>query len=32
MSSRIELRDVAQTFLVRGDDDKQLREFVALKG
>jgi len=32
MSSRIELRDVGQTFLVRGDDDKQLREFVALQG
>ena len=30
MSSRIELRGVAQTFLVRGDDDKKLREFVAL--
>jgi NitT/TauT family transport system ATP-binding protein len=32
MSSRIELSDVGQTFLVRGDDDKQLREFVALQG
>ena len=32
MSSRIELREVGQTFLVRGDDDKQLREFVALQG
>jgi NitT/TauT family transport system ATP-binding protein len=32
MSSRIELRDVGQTFLVRGDDDRQLREFVALQG
>ena len=31
MSSRIHLRDVAQTFLVRGDDDRQLREFVALQ-
>ena len=30
MSSRIELSHVAQTFWVRGDDDKQLREFVAL--
>jgi NitT/TauT family transport system ATP-binding protein len=32
MSSRIELSEVGQTFLVRGDDDKQLREFVALQG
>jgi NitT/TauT family transport system ATP-binding protein len=32
MSSRIELRNVGQTFLVRGDHDKQLREFVALQG
>lgn len=32
MSSRIELRDVGQTFLVRGDEDRQLREFVALQG
>ncbi len=32
MSSRIELRDVGQTFLVRGDDDRRLREFVALEG
>ncbi|GAB2980547.1 ABC transporter ATP-binding protein [Nocardioides montaniterrae] len=31
MSSRIELTGVAQTFWVRGDDDKQLREFVALE-
>ena len=30
MSSRIELSGVGQTFWVRGDDDKQLREFVAL--
>jgi NitT/TauT family transport system ATP-binding protein len=30
MSSRIELNHVGQTFWVRGDDDKQLREFVAL--
>jgi NitT/TauT family transport system ATP-binding protein len=30
MSSRIELRGVGQTFWVRGDDDRQLREFVAL--
>jgi NitT/TauT family transport system ATP-binding protein len=30
MSSRIELSHVGQTFWVRGDDDKQLREFVAL--
>ncbi|PVG81752.1 ABC transporter ATP-binding protein [Nocardioides gansuensis] len=30
MSSRIELHDVGQTFLVRGDDDRRLREFVAL--
>ena len=30
MSSRIELDHVRQTFWVRGDDDKQLREFVAL--
>lgn len=32
MSSRIELRGVGQTFLVRGDDDRRLREFVALEG
>lgn len=32
MSSSITLRDVGQTFLVRGDDDRQLREFVALDG
>src|SRR5690606_33272009 len=32
MSSTIELRNVGQTFWVRGDDDKQLREFVALEG
>ncbi len=32
MSSSIELRNVGQTFWVRGDDDKQLREFVALDG
>jgi NitT/TauT family transport system ATP-binding protein len=31
MSSRIELSHVGQTFWVRGDDDKQLREFVALE-
>jgi len=31
MSSRIELTHVAQTFWVRGDEDKQLREFVALE-
>lgn len=30
MSSRIELSRVGQTFWVRGDEDKQLREFVAL--
>jgi NitT/TauT family transport system ATP-binding protein len=30
MSSRIELSGVGQTFLVRGNDDKKLREFVAL--
>ena len=30
MSSRIDLRGVGQTFLVRGDDDKRLRDFVAL--
>jgi len=30
MSSRIELNGVGQTFLVRGDDDRRLREFVAL--
>ncbi len=30
MSSRIELTSVGQTFLVRGDDDRRLREFVAL--
>ena len=32
MSSKIELIDVAQTFQVRGDDDRALREFVALDG
>lgn len=32
MGSRIELRGVGQTFRVRNDDDKQLREFVALEG
>jgi NitT/TauT family transport system ATP-binding protein len=31
VSSRIELRNVRQTFWVRGDEDKQLREFVALE-
>ncbi|MCB8958014.1 MAG: ABC transporter ATP-binding protein [Nocardioides sp.] len=30
MSSRIELSNVGQTFQVRGDDDRRLREFVAL--
>ena len=30
MSSRIELSHVSQTFWVRGDDDRQLREFVAI--
>jgi NitT/TauT family transport system ATP-binding protein len=32
MSSSITLAGVGQTFLVRGDEDKQLREFVALDG
>lgn len=32
MSSRITLKNVGQTFWVRGDEDKQLREFVALDG
>ncbi len=32
MSSSIELRDVGQTFQVRGDEDRQLRDFVALEG
>src|SRR4051794_23466373 len=32
MSSRIQLSGVGQTFWVRGDDDKRLREFVALAG
>jgi NitT/TauT family transport system ATP-binding protein len=32
MSSRIELDGVRQTFLVKGDDDRRLREFVALDG
>ncbi len=32
MGSRIELRGVRQTFRVRNDDDKQLRDFVALDG
>ena len=31
MSSRITLENVGQTFWVRGNDDKQLREFVALQ-
>lgn len=30
MSSKIELIDVAQTFRVRSDDDRSLRDFVAL--
>lgn len=30
MSSRIELSHVGQTFWVRGDEDRQLRQFVAL--
>ena len=32
MSSRIQLSGVGQTFWVRGDEDKRLREFVALDG
>src|SRR4051794_24929466 len=32
MSSRIELRNVRQTFLVKGNEDKKLREFVAIDG
>jgi NitT/TauT family transport system ATP-binding protein len=32
MSSRIQLERVGQTFWVRGNDDKRLREFVALEG
>lgn len=32
MSARIVLEGVGQTFLVRGDDDRQLREFTALDG
>jgi NitT/TauT family transport system ATP-binding protein len=32
MSSRIDLIDVRQTFLVRNDNDRQLKEFVALDG
>lgn len=32
MSSRIELADVRQTFLVRNDNDRRLEEFVALDG
>ena len=32
MSSRIQLSGVGQTFWVRGDEDKKLREFVALEG
>jgi NitT/TauT family transport system ATP-binding protein len=32
VSARIVLEGVGQTFLVRGDDDRQLREFVALDG
>jgi NitT/TauT family transport system ATP-binding protein len=31
MSAEIELRDVGQVFQVRGDDDKQKRDFVALR-
>jgi NitT/TauT family transport system ATP-binding protein len=30
MSSRIELRNVRQTFVVKGNDDRKLRDFVAL--
>jgi NitT/TauT family transport system ATP-binding protein len=32
MSAQIELQGVGQVFQVRGDDDKQKREFVALQG
>lgn len=32
MSSRIELIDVGQVFQVRGEDDRRLRDFVALDG
>ena len=32
MSSSIELRNVGQVFQVRGDEDRQLRDFVALEG
>jgi NitT/TauT family transport system ATP-binding protein len=32
VSSSIELRNVGQVFQVRGDDDRQLRDFVALEG
>jgi NitT/TauT family transport system ATP-binding protein len=32
VSSRIELRNVRQTFLVKGDEDRRLHEFVALDG
>ena len=32
MSGRIELRGVGQVFQVRNDEDRQLREFVALDG
>ena len=32
MSSQIALKNVGQTFHVRAEDDKQLREFVALDG
>jgi len=31
MSSTIELKDVGQVFRVRGEDDRQLREFVAIE-
>jgi NitT/TauT family transport system ATP-binding protein len=32
MSARIQLSNVGQKFLVRGNDDKRIREFVALEG
>lgn len=32
MSTRIELRNVGQVFHVRGEHDRQLREFIALDG
>ncbi|HZP14282.1 MAG TPA: ATP-binding cassette domain-containing protein, partial [Nocardioides sp.] len=32
MSARIQLSNVGQRFLVKGNDDQRIREFVALEG